>query len=332
MVDDLARGGLRTWHLGAVSVLALGVGWLAGTATAPESRGEVERSSLEVHRLTSPFLECPGVMDADLSLVEAKRAVSGFIIQARERDPSLQVSMYARDLNNGPWVGIDEAMPFVSASLAKVPVMIYQLALAEGDSSFLEREVIFRGSESMDSGGVPEGQRMRAGEAYRVSDLLLRMIAFSDNDARALLMEGVPPAAVNAMTRTFHADMSLEGGQWVTSARSYAALFRILYNATFLGRAMSEYALSLLSQSHYQGALRRFIPEGVTIASKYGYFRNGSAGHEQRQFHECGIVYEPGHPYLLCVMTRSDLASQEELAEIVANVSRIIWQVTTRGS
>ena len=271
-------------------------------------------------------------MDADLDLVEARRAVSEFITRARERDPSLLVSMYARDLTNGPWIGIEEAAPFVSASLAKVPVMIYQLALAEEDPSHLESETIFRGSESTSSGDLPEGQRLRAGEAYTVSDLLLRMIAFSDNDARELLMEGAPPAAVNAMMRTFHADMSRQDGQWVTSARSYAALFRILYNATFLSRAMSEYALGLLSQSHYQGALRRFIPEDVTIASKYGYFRNGGTGHEQRQFHECGIVYEPGSPYILCVMTRSDRESQEDLAEIVANVSRIVWQTKTSGS
>lgn len=336
MVDDFGRLRPKALHLLLVSLLALVVGWFAGRGTAPEVRGEVERSTIEIHRLTSPFLECPGEMNADLSLVEARTAVSSFVGQAQDRDPSLLVSMYARDLNNGPWIGIDEAIPFVSASLAKVPVMVYHLAMAEGDPSLLEREVVFPGSEFMqseDSGaGVPEERRLRAGEAYAVSDLLLRMIAFSDNHARELLMEGVPPAAVNDMMRTFHADMGLQDGEWVISARSYATIFRTLYNATFLGRAMSEYALSLLSQSQYQGGLRRFIPEDVTIASKYGYFLGGRAGIAGRQFHECGIVYQPGHAYLLCVMTKSERASQEDLAEIVANVSRIIWQVKTRGS
>jgi hypothetical protein len=186
--------------------------------------------------------------------------------------------------------------------------MIYQLALAEGDPSISKGRQSSGAPSPRDSGDVPEGQRMRAGEAYTVSDLLLRMIAFSDNDARALLMEGVPPAAVNAMMRTFHADMSLEDGQWVTSARSYAALFRILYNATFLSRAMSEYALGLLSQSHYQGALRRFIPEDVTIASKYGYFRNGAPATSSASSTSAGSCMSPAHPYMLCVMTRSDLS------------------------
>ena len=46
------------------------------------------------------------------------------------------------------------------------------------------------------------------------------------------------------------------------------------------------------------------VPAGTVIAHKFGEWgRERPEGFEQ-QFHDCGIVYRPGRPYLACVMTR----------------------------
>jgi len=76
--------------------------------------------------------------------------------------------------------------------------------------------------------------------------------------------------------------------------------------------------------------LRRFIPQEITIASKFGFFREPKGRPRSAQLHECGIIYQPGAPYVLCVMTRAENCSDDRMAEVLANVSRIVWEVKTQ--
>ena len=45
---------------------------------------------------------------------------------------------------------------------------------------------------------------------------------------------------------------------------------------------------------------------------------------EIKQLHDCGIVYYPKHPYLLCVMTRGD--SFEYLDDTIRDISHLVYQ------
>lgn len=47
-----------------------------------------------------------------------------------------------------------------------------------------------------------------------------------------------------------------------------------------------------------------------------------------KQFHDCGIVYHPANPYLLCVMGRGE--DFWELTKSVADVSRIVYEEVER--
>jgi len=322
----------RSLRLAAWGV-TLGVVFGAGYATSALASGskalETERGTLELAHLTSPFLECAGGINADLHLVRARDAAAAYIAQAREGDPSLAVSLYARDLNNGPWIGIDEKEPFLPASLSKVPVMLYTLAHAEGDPSILKREVGFPGAEAMNDqdsmSGAPESLRMQAGGTYTYDDLLYRMIVHSDNHARELLMTGFTEEDVNGLMATMHAGGGTEEGEFVMSPKEYSTYFRVLYNATFLGRPLSEYALELLSRGDFEGGIRRRLPGDVVVASKFGFRDDRTRGGQETTLHDCGIVYQPGTPYVLCVMTRSSQSSSDRLAEVISDLSWIVW-------
>jgi hypothetical protein len=41
------------------------------------------------------------------------------------------------------------------------------------------------------------------------------------------------------------------------------------------------------------------------------------------QLHDCGIVYFPDNPYIICVMTRGD--DVNELAPVVAHISKMVY-------
>jgi beta-lactamase class A len=170
---------------------------------------------------------------------------------------------------------------------------------------------------------------MVPGQSYSYEDLLYRMIALSDNHARDLLLKGITDGDIAGLMAAINAREVYSNGHIYITARAYSAFFRVLYNSSLLGRSMSEYALSLLAEGYLQDGLRRDLPEGVTVASKFGVHSLDTHSGPEYQFHECGIVYQPGAPYVLCVMTKSDQTPPEGLADLVADVSRIVWSVRT---
>jgi beta-lactamase class A len=289
------------------------------------------RESVSTSRLTSPFIECVGESRYNQGLVTARDEVQRYISRARADDSTLQVSVYGRDLHDGAWMGIDELAPYVPASLLKVHVMAYILAQADKDPTILERSLRYPGPEGMKAedtmAGAADSLLMRKGQSYSVRDLLFRMIAYSDNHAKELLMStGITEADLDRFTHDFNASPTYEGGLPIVNAKTYSGVFRILYNSNLLSREMSEYALELLTKTRFTVGLRKYLPDGIPVASKYGFQSYAGPYAAKTQLHECGIVYSPGAPYILCILTKSDKQSPDALAEIIANISRIVWE------
>jgi hypothetical protein len=46
-------------------------------------------------------------------------------------------------------------------------------------------------------------------------------------------------------------------------------------------------------------------------------------GREQKQLHDCGIVYFPNHPYIVCLMTRG--YDWNVLEKTLKDISKIIF-------
>jgi beta-lactamase class A len=323
----MIRGGLIL----AVAGVSFGGGYLFHKQATPVADEMDERESASTSRLTSPFLECVGESKNNQGLVVARDEVLRYIQQLQSTDPTLKVSVYGRDLHDGAWMGIDERAPYVPASLLKVHVMAYILAQADKDRSVLERRLKFPGVAAMKTEdsmvGAADSLLMKNGESYTVKDLLFRMIAYSDNHAKELLMStGVTEADLDRFTQEFNASPTYEGGVRIVNAKTYSSVFRIFYNASLLSREMSEYALELLTQTRFTVGLRKYLPAGMAVASKYGFQSYAGPFAAKTQLHECGIIYSPDRPYILCVLSKSDRLSADELAEVLANVSRIVWE------
>ena len=103
------------------------------------------------------------------------------------------------------------------------------------------------------------------------------------------------------------------------SPKTYALFSVALYGSTYLNRFDSEKALELLAQVEYKDGLVAGVSNNVAVAHKFGEY--GTTNDNQnfvREFHDCGVVYYPNHPYLLCIMTKgSDINSlQRKLKSI----------------
>lgn len=313
------------------AVLVAGLfGCDAEGGSAVPGNAAAEQGRLEGTRLTRPFIENPGVRDGSRRMVELRERVETRVNAARRTDPTLHVSFYARSLETGFWTGVDEDARYLPASLMKVPVLYHALTRLEADPPLGWQTVRYPGAADMPSPdnleGVTAPRHMTPGEEYTLLDLLLRMVAYSDNHAKDLVLAGVDPEQVDAlMAQVGVPDMHDTGGRVEMTARAYAALFRMLYYSSVFSRATSEFALDLLSRADFAAGIRAGVPEGTVVASKYGVHLDPSDPASGHQLHECGIVYLPGDPFTLCVMTRSETATTAQLAELVAGLTRTAW-------
>lgn len=318
----------RFWKAGVLFIAGLGLGMFLASDWLRASP-EIERERIGVSGLTSPFLECAGERDADESLVHAGGHIEQYIHDLQASDATLHVSVYARELLDGHWIGIDEHRPMMPASLLKLWVLFHALARMESDPGLAAQTAVYPGPDAMPSPDNlfdrPPSERMTPGTAYRFDELVERMIVYSDNHAKDLLLRGVEPDEVEDFMSSVGLPKQVDHGRAVMDAHSIGALFRVLYDSSVFSRHTSEFALGLLLRGRYADGLRASLPPGIPVASKFGMYRDPAHPAAGSQMHECGIVYAT-NPYVLCVMTQSQRQSTPELSRIVREISRFVFE------
>jgi beta-lactamase class A len=148
------------------------------------------------------------------------------------------------------------------------------------------------------------------------------MIVQSDNNAFTLLARVVDPAELDRVYALLRMqNPRATGDDAFLSVQTYASFFRVLYNATYLSKEASEWALATLARSEFRAGLVAGVPSAVPVAHKFGEKSDPKAG--VMQLHDCGIIYYPSHPYLLCVMSQGP--SFEFLDDVIVAVSRLVY-------
>jgi hypothetical protein len=84
---------------------------------------KISRDQEEGFVYTSPILDCEAVSEGGSTTVAYKEFTDETENLARKYNIS-DFSVYFRDLNNGPWVGVNEKEFFSPASLMKTPILI----------------------------------------------------------------------------------------------------------------------------------------------------------------------------------------------------------------
>jgi len=256
-----------------------------------------------------------------------EQTVTEYIKTYLHGHPGDAISVYFRDLDSSRWMGVDEETAYAPASMYKVVTMIAYLKAAETKPNILSTIIIYGGGTAPSplSDDFEQGQKIHPNERYTVGDLLYRMIVYSDNIAAGLLLQSLEP---NLLQHVF-ADLGLTMPQVdnkgdTMSAKSYSLFFRILYNGTYLSHDMSEKALELLSKTEFNDGLVAGLPPNTTAAHKFGH-RQLPGGEE---LHDCGIIYYPDHPYLLCIMTRGSMV--QNLKSIIRDISQMTYAAVAR--
>jgi len=281
------------------------------------------RASNKQFTYINPLLECNAGSDISNGLQSFKDKIQNEINQLISSKNATFVSIYFRDMDNGPWFGINADEQFIPASLLKVPVMMSYFKEAESDSNILNKEISFIKPSNQDTPYF-KTDTIVPGKTYTVNELIKFMIVNSDNEATNLLLENTTANNLNDVFNNLYTGISVTNPS--LTVQQYGTFFRILFNASYLNDDDSEKALALLSESTFTQGLVAGVPQNIKIAHKYG--ERWDYNSSSKQLHDCGIVYYPKHPYLLCVMTRGTDFGQ--LASVIADISKTVYNEVDR--
>ncbi len=183
-----------------------------------------------------------------------------FIQSETQKEVISSVSIYFRDLENGPTLGINEHEKFAPASLLKIPTLLTYLRLAEEDQELFNKKVIFRieGEDPYLDQSFPPKETAQENTFYTIEELLRRMIVYSDNRSEKVLnsyLENISPDKDLLFEIMIDLGIVVPKNKVdeVITVKSYASIFTQLYNASFLEKKeMSEKALAMLARTEYQ--------------------------------------------------------------------------------
>ena len=287
----------------------------------------LQRLYLNSSGLVNPLILVENSAGGDSKLESIKYSIQEYIDKCKQRGDASNVSVYLRDLNKGTWIGIDEDKNYAAASLIKMPLMLVYLKTAEQRPAILSEEIKYDTTiEEVPQNVIPE-DTVKLGNTYTVEQLLDYMIRYSDNAAGSLLLKNIDTKLIVDLYSNLQLPVpDFTEYDYQVSAKTFATFFRVLYNATFLNEYFSSKALKLLSKTDFSGGIVASVPADIVVAHKFGERRyaNKMFSSEGTQLHDCGIVYYPKGPYLICVMTKG--SDFNTLKGIIKDISKIVYE------
>jgi beta-lactamase class A len=246
-------------------------------------------------------------------------------IDSAEASKKIQsVSVYYRNLSQNEWTGVNESEMYAPASMLKVALMIAFLKKTETDPTILDKKVVYAKDSTDTEEYFRAPQILVPGKAYTIREMIVAMITESDNNANRILLKNIDTSFLAQVYQDLRLPLPTATSTDFMSARTYSTLFRTLYNATYLYHQLSEQALEVLAQTNFHDGLIAGVPASTTVAHKFGertQVVNGVT--EWHELHDCGIVYFPNDPYLLCVMTKgNDFDVQKK---VIRDISSIVY-------
>lgn len=321
-----------------VGILLFAAGLIASVYIHRQSAESITfnaiREDLSDYKYIHPFLFLTVSESAAFPLYsDLKESIADYRASAIKNNSIKEVSVYFRDLDTSKWVGVEPQEMFSAASMLKVVILVAAFHKAQSDPHFLETRIRIapEGEQANDAQDYfPSQNPAKPGDTYTVSELLEKLIVESDNNANSVLTQFIGEEEINNTFDILRIPRPTKGSTNVDTAQDYSHVFRVLYGSTYLSEVFSEKALELLSRTKFDGGIVAGVPTGTTVSHKFGERTlrvtdpvTSATATLSHELHDCGIVYYPGHPYFLCVMTKGD--DFGALSNVIRDVSRITW-------
>jgi beta-lactamase class A len=282
------------------------------------------------YKFIRPILDSGyGDEEETLKWFPAERQLKSSVQDIIAESPSVSSSVFFLNLENSGWFSVNNSDTFIPASLLKLPMLISYFKLRETEKDLFEQEILYQGENynKLRNIGIGNGA-ITPGETYTVKQLMEEMIVHSDNNALQLLYK----YRENSLKLIFDdlkiplpaTDTEIADKDFVTT-RDVARFLLVLYNASYLNAEDSEQALKILSQAVFKDGLVAGVPENVTVSHKFGERELVDGTNNLKvELHDCGIVYHPEIPYVVCIMTKGSSLDAQKI--LIQKISKRVYE------
>jgi beta-lactamase class A len=233
---------------------------------------------------------------------------------------SYKTSVYFEYLPTGASIGINEKNAFVPASLLKTPLAMGIYKHYES-GELKPSDTIIMDDVSRDR-GFGKLWKLKSGTIITVEQALNHLIRESDNTAQKLLLKKISTEEIDKVFDALDIPKVRDGdGEAVVTAKNYSSILRCLYLSCYLSKSNSNQLLQQLSQTEFNDKLPATIPSSIPVAHKIGEHPS-MRNPEKSTFTDCGIIYVPKRPYILCVMVEADESTS---TSTIASYSKIAF-------
>ncbi len=316
--------------IGIVLVGGIALGFFAGFFIRPKqgSTTQAIRENTTDYKFIHPLL---AVNRTDIDTpspryVGLAKSLQKYIAEEKQNGSLATASVYYSNYGKPGSLVINGDEQYAPASMLKVVVMVAYLKEADANPNILSNMYVYAPTIAENLNVVPfeSPSNLVVGRAYDVLTLINKMITESDNGAMNLLLAHADESYLANVYSELGIKSPAANTTYTISVKDYSLFLRVLYNGTYLSDINSERALSILSKATFKDGLASGVPDGVTIAHKFGERVNGTEGRiDSVELHDCGIIYNAGGPYLLCVMTSG--TTLDPLKEAISHISQMVY-------
>lgn len=295
-----------------------------GSAIAAAPEAPASSSSYKIIRQGGYDLIKPVLIsetgDEDKELNQLAETLKTLSYNLKQQGKTTSMSVYLRRMSSVYPVVINGSEQYSPGSLFKLPLLIAYLKKAETENGLLNEKLTLPPHQIKGIKQHFTTEPLVTGKSYTIRELLTAMIVESSNDAVLLLLNNIEYSRI----KEIFSSLDIVPPQDINStinitASNYSKFLQVLYNATYLSRANSEYALSLMLKCNFKTGITRNIPSEIKVAHKFGE----SGNDDDPQLHEAGIFYFQNNPYTLVVMTKGK--NLKILSDVMSEVSDVVF-------
>lgn len=279
------------------------------------------------YKFTKPLLSSLYGDDREaLKWFPAERNLKSLVQDVVSENPDIKTSVFFLNLSNSGWFSVNGTDTFIPASLLKLPMLMSYYKLHENEKDLFDQQIFYKGENFNTYKNIGNGT-ITPGNTYTVKELMREMIIHSDNNALQLLYkyrEGSLKSIFADMKISLpSSDDEISTEDFLTT-RDVARFLLVLYNSSYLTPENSEEALKILSESVFKDGIVAGVPDDIVVSHKFGERTLIEKGRNlQTELHDCGIVYHPRVPYIVCIMTKGGDFNSEKLQ--IQKISKIIY-------
>lgn len=223
------------------------------------------------------------------------------VMKSRFEEKKIPLGVYFEYLPTGSSIGVNDQLLVEIGSLTKVPLVTAAYQNIEKGNLSLDQKLTIQ-EKHLDT-LFGELYKRGAGTTLSAEEAIEYTLIQSDNTAANVLLDALPEDALAAVFDEFDLPKIRTGPFPVLSPKSYSSVLRALYLSALLSPENSNHILELLSKTEFKDKLPAGVAPNVVIAHKIGVFRVDGASNVHS---DCGIIYIPQRPYILCIMVAAD--------------------------